>query len=182
MKMKFFNCVSMRKLIFLFLLVFSSMKMSGQIQRNFFDFAIGSSTKKEVTNYFKARNKTIWPSRNDDDYFSIRQLNFGGNNWPVVYFYFYKSKLYLIYFSDSDLFTPEKTLDSVWKRLDITLLSKYARYYDERASSNEINKYRDNRTEIVLKYDYFQGSKGISLMYVDLYLQKDKIINEGNEL
>lgn len=172
-----------KKLILFLLLVFCSIKVAGQIQRKFFNFTLGITTRQEVINYYKVRKKEIYYSEilGDTD-FSVHQVNFGGNTWPVVHFNFYKNKLYLIRFSDSDGFTPRQILDVTWKRLDDSLLSKYRQFMNTSGSIVSEKIFEDNKTRIVFNYDYFQGTKFLGLMYVDTRLQREMLINEDSEL
>jgi hypothetical protein len=169
-----------KKLFFLFFFILSSINIAGQIQRKFFDFTLGVTTRQQVTNYWKARQKKIWYP--EEECFSVRHISFGGNTWPVAYFHFYKNKLYLVYFSDSEGFTLRETLDVVWKRLDKSLMSKYGRFYIEETSSSVEKEFEDNKTRLNFKYDYFQGRKGLSLMYTDIRLYGEMLDSEDSEL
>ena len=169
-----------KKIVILCLLIFNSVCIEAQIQRKFFSFNLGKTTRHEIINYYKVRNQKIWYSK--DTSISVSQVNFGGHTWPVVYFSFHKDKLYHVYFSDSEGFTPIESLDLLWKRLTSTLSSKYDSYYDEYESTYNVKEFNDNRTKAILKYEYFEGSKGIILMYIDTSLQREKIISENDEL
>lgn len=169
-----------KTILFSIFLMICSMDMTGQIQRTFFGLNLGVSTRKEVENVFKAKQKKIWFP--EDDSFSVRYLSFGGNKWPAVYFYFYNKKLYLIYFSDTERFTEKNTLYAVWKRLDVSLMSKYQDYFKDDKSTLYEKEFIDNRTRLKFGYRYVDGIKGITLMYTDLRLQYEMFRNEEDEL
>lgn len=157
-----------------------SIEMAGQIQRKFFGLNLGISTRQEVISVFKAKQIKIWLPK--DDHFSVRDINFGGNKWPVVYFHFYNNKLYLVYFSDTERFTVENTLNAVWKRLDVSLAAKYKDYYNDTQSTLYQKVFNDNRTRLNFDYKFVEGIKGITLMYTDIRLQNEMFIKEEDEL
>lgn len=170
----------MRKIIFVLLIAFS-LNLNAQIQRSFYGFSLGKTTKKEVVSYFKSRKMKIW--NNDTNRLSVRSLNFGGYKWPVVYFNFYKNKLYLIYFSDAEYFTPRQSLDTKWKDLEVSLMSKYRNVIVNEENTEEYHKFIDHsQTSLIFKYDYYEGYKGIALMYTDLKLQYEQYLSEKSEL
>ena len=170
----------MKKIGFILLLCMMSLTIQGQIQRKFFDFTLGVTNRQEVTSYFKARNIKTWLP--EEDHFSVRYIRFGGNKWPVVYFYFYKNKLYLIYFSDSENFTERGTLDAVWERIKLSLMSKYNSFYnDEKTTNNELI-FEDSKTRLTYYYKYYQGKKSMSLIYEDKHLLLESFIDEDDEL
>ncbi len=171
----------MRKIILVSLLsLICSIDIVGQIQRKFFGLNLGVATRQEVINVFKAKQKKIWLP--GDDHFSVRDISFGGNRWPVVYFYFYNNQLYLIYFSDTDRFSDVNTLNAVWERLDVSLSSKYKDYYDDKQSTLYKKVFNDNRTRLNFDYKYVDGIKGITLKYTDIRLLYEMFMNEEDEL
>lgn len=171
----------MRKIILVCLLsLICSIDMAGQIQRKFFGLNLGVATRQEVINVFKAKQKEIWLP--GDDHFSVRDISFGGNRWPVIYFYFYNNKLYLIYFSDTDRFSNVNKLNAIWERLDVSLSSKYKDYYDDKQSTLYKKVFNDNRTRLNFDYKYVDGIKGITLMYTDIRSQYEMFMNEEDEL
>lgn len=157
-----------------------SVNIQGQIQRRFFNFTLGLTNRQEVTSYFKARKIKTWLP--EDDHFSVRHISFGGNKWPVIYFYFYKNKLCLIYFSDSEGFTDRETLDALWERMYLALMSKYKRLYNEEKSTNNELIFEDNKTHLTYYYKYYKGQKSMSLIYTDKHLQMESFIDADDEL
>mgnify|MGYP007038267604 CR=1 FL=1 len=143
--------------------------VTAQIQRKFFNFTLGTTNKTQVFNYFKSKGKKLKP--NEEDTYYTNNLSFGGHVWPYVAFTFYKNKLSVVYFSDSDGLTERNILDIVFSNLDKKLSEKYYRYKDYDNSTDEKTVYRDYKTEMSINYEYFNGSKILSLMYHDLKLQ-----------
>lgn len=172
------------KKVYLLLLMFFfvNLNVSAQIQRKFFDFELGKTTKSEVKRYLRQKDKYI--EEKDDDTIYSSELRFGGFNWNFVAFSFCKGTLCMVYFSESDNHTARETLDALYKRLSTNLENKYQDYKRYDMSNDEETVYVDllNNTSLSLKYDYFRGYKGISLTYSDFVLRSDSYREERDEL
>ena len=171
----------MKKLgIILVLILFVNICVSAQIQRHFFDFTLGVTTKKEVVKYFKKLGKVPYKDNNGNQF--VNNIKFGGHIWSFAAFSFYNDKLSRVYFADNDTDTPSQTLDIVWDTLQKNIIDKYSDYYLESMSKDDYKVYGDHQTVVVLKYDTFDGTKELSLMYDDRRLSKKEIEDSSNEL
>lgn len=75
----------MKKTGLLLLLTFISLNLFPQIQRKFYDFHLGKTTKKEVVSYFKEMGKEYQLEGNT---MSVFNMKFGGEEWPTVFLKF----------------------------------------------------------------------------------------------
>ncbi len=170
----------MRKCLITFLALVLGLSMSAQIQNKILGFTLGSTSKTTVYNYLKTNHIKFIKEENGE--YCAEKVKFAGTLWEFVWFTFYDGKLYNVDFSLSDYSTPVQTMDLIYKRLDNTLISKYARYYDYDKSTNERKLYSDNVTQISFTYRYFQGSKSLGIMYTYLPLFNSKQSSDADEL
>lgn len=138
------------------------MSVTAQLQRKFFDFRLGESTRNEVVRYYEKMDKQIIYR---DDKIAVTNVRFGGENWSMVIFAFYNNKLFCVGFSDSDDITPKATLDAINENLRIALKRKYSDYF--LIENNKEISFLDDATKLCLNYDIFQGSYNLSLHYYD---------------
>ena len=61
----------------LLLLIFVCMSVTDQLQRKFFDFRLGESTRNEVVRYYEKIGKQIIYR---DDKIAVKNVRFGGRN------------------------------------------------------------------------------------------------------
>lgn len=169
-----------RKYVLSLLGLFLCVSLNAQIQRKFLGFTLGSSTKSAVINGLKA--KGFKPVTDDNETYSVRYIKFAGHTWPYAAFTFYKGILHTVNFSDSDGLTPRQTIDVIWETLDTNLSEKYGKYYDSEFSSSVKKEFADGRTRIVFNYDFFQGSKIMSLMYYDINIRAKMSDDSADEL
>ena len=162
-------------LVLLFLL---NICASAQIQRNFFDFTLGVTTKKEVSKYFRKNGKKLYKDKEGINY--VNDLRFGGHIWPFAAFSFYNGVLSRVYFADSENSTERETLDIVWDTIKKNISNKYSEYYVPSRSKDDYLIYRDNNTTIQLSYEFSYGSKSLSIMYIDEYIF-NKEYKEGSD-
>lgn len=172
----------MKKYLFVLLFVSSAVCASAQIQRKFFDFNLGTTTRQEVVSYFSTRKKTVEKDY-ENNRISVRKVKFAGHTWACVFFHFYNKKLYRIRFTESDAFIPTKSLDDLQNTIVYSLLSKYNRYIDEEKRLNNDNKFfHDDRTMIKLVSEYYNDTKILGLTYTDTFLFFEKSEKDDDEL
>ena len=169
-----------RQSIILFLCLFVSIEMNAQIQRNFYDLSLGTSTQKEVQKYCKSNKKTILRKNSDGIY--IKDLKFGGHTWPITLFSFYKGKLKTVFFTDIEEGTDRDALDLFWITLRLNIVNKYTEYADNKLSNDNLKYYDDGETTLMLSHKKTQDENGITLMYSDKKMQDAEIEEENNDL
>ena len=173
----------MKRLCFLLIMtVFVNIWVNAQIQRRFFNFNLGTSTKNEVISYFKSKGHKIEKQKDNNDNYVVKHVTFGGHTWPYTVYTFYKGKLYVVYFSDSEDFTSTQTLDLVWNNINKKISDKYYKYYNSSSSNDNTKEYQDVRTRISLSYDYFGGRRSLTLLYIDRRINSQKYEDSIDEL
>lgn len=151
--------------------------MSAQIQRTFFGFTLGTTTKSEVYNKCNGSVKIteirggyqIWP------------LSFGGYDWTGANLLFYKNKLYQVLLYSRGYATRDK--DEIWNELNAKLKKKYFQYYSSSSTLDDV-WYIDNYTYLNLEFIYYNNISECQrrLIYTDRALYTQKKIDEDNEL
>lgn len=170
----------MKKLSFIVISLLISICASAQIQRNFFGFTLGETTKSEVIKYFKSKKYKM--NESDDETLILTDLKFAGHTWPFSAISFYNGKLNRVYFADNETYTPIHTLDLVWEDFLIKISQKYSDYYQINLSNDESKVYYDDSTRFSMDYIVFQGYKGLSLMYTDRKLLDEERDDDANDL
>lgn len=171
----------MKRLITLLLLSFLiNMSSSALIQKKFYDFTLGVTTKNEVYKYFKGKGIKVIKER--EDQYLVENLNFGGELWSFVSFKFYKGKLMKVYFSANEEDKGRQLLEKIWERLNNRIFEKYAEFKDLKLSDEENKIYDDYTTLLTMSYHYFEGIKYVTISYNDKKLMLEKIKDEENEL
>lgn len=155
----------MKRNYLLLLLIFVCMSVTAQLQRKFFDFRLGESTRNEVVRYYEKMGKQIIYR---DDKIAVTNVRFGGEMWSMAIFAFYDNKLLCVGFSNLEEVTPKVKLDVINENLRNALKKKYSDYI-LLESETEIS-FRDKATKLALHYDVFQGTYNLSLNYYDLEL------------
>lgn len=159
--------------------IFVFVGASAQIQRKFFGFTLAQSHKNEIVSYFEAQGIQV---SNFSDEICVVYLKFGGHTWPLVFFNFKNGVFSSVYFSDSDGFTKQESLNVDWKFLKGTLFDKYPNYLDSYNSDEETKIFDDGRTSVKLDYSYFRGNKHLTLTYRDKKLNPKVKTKSRDEL
>lgn len=172
----------MRKICLLMLLaLFVGFSASAQIQRKFFDFQLASTTKNEVVDYFKELGKPV-KFLDEYDGIQVENLRFGGAQWPSVIFKFYKNRLFVVSFINSEEDVSKTKLDDIIEGLTTKLYNKYSSYFDPTSSNNEYTIFSDDSTEICLRQAYFSGIYMFLMMYTDSNIMQAIAKEEIDEL
>lgn len=167
-----------RKFLFMLLCLFVSIQTNAQIQRNFYDLSLGTSTQKEVKRYFKSNKKTITMKSNDEIF--VKDLKFGGHIWPYTVFRFYKEKLKDVSFYDEEV-SGKEALDLFWIALSFNIQDKYLEYADKKFSNDNLKYYDDGETTLMLTHIKTQEENEITLMYSDKKMRDAEIEDEKND-
>lgn len=154
--------------------------ISAQIQRKFFDFTLGKTTKTEVKSYLHKKKKNILDEIGD--VIMVPNMRFGGQEWNLAVFRFYKGKLESVYFSFDDVMNSRESVNSLWKHLKKSLDSKYSDFYRTIASNEQKHYYQDNMTNVFLNWASADGVSAVTLMYTDNEMSKEHIAEEEKEL
>lgn len=169
----------MKKACLLLLLTFISISVFAQIQRKFYDFHLGTTTDKEVVSYFKDKGKEYQFEGNT---ISVSDMKFGGEQWPNVIFNFYNNRLYSVLFINSELETPEASLEGTYNRLKRNLDEKYSIYYNKITSVNYFIGYTDEKTDACLRFAKIDGVYVLLIMYSDIELMQSEKDDGKDEL
>lgn len=169
----------MRKTVLFILLTFISISVFAQIQRKFYDFHLGTTTDKEVVSYFKDKGKEYQFEGNS---ISVSDMKFGGEQWPNVIFNFYNNRLYSVLFINSELETPEASLEGTYNRLKRKLDEKYSIYYNKITSVNYFIGYTDEKTDACLRFAKIDGVYVLLIMYSDIELMQSEKDDGKDEL
>ena len=171
----------MKKILIIFVsLFFVNLCLSSQIQRKFYDFTLGQTSKSEVVNYFKAKQIEIVD--NKENSVAVRNVRFGGYEWPFSAFRFYNNKLVFVYFSNDEQSNSKESLSKTWEHLVTIIDKKYSNFFVSKTSSENILFYNDNITNVQLKYTVFEGIEAITLSYADNQLLSEECKEDENEL
>lgn len=154
--------------------------ISAQIQRKFFDFTLGQTTKNEVESYFKSKGKETLEYTADR--IVVDGMRFGGNDWLITAFIFYKGKLQMVYFADDERSSSKHAIRSVWDRMVNSIDKKYSEYLKALLSNEKHLFYSDSKTSISLTFDDSDGKDGITLLYSDEVLVNNQIKDGEEEL
>lgn len=157
----------MKKTGLLLLLTFISLNLFPQIQRKFYDFHMGETTKNEVISYFRVIGKEFQFEENNT--MRVSDMKFGGEEWPTVFFNFYNNRLYSISFINSELKTSKNSLKTIYDRLKRKLDEKYSNYYNTQSVEYFLG-YTDDKTDVCLRYAKFEGVYMLIIMYSDIEL------------
>lgn len=167
----------MKRSCLLLLIIFVCMSATAQLQRKFFEFHLGESTRSEVVRYYESMGKQIIYR---DDKIAVTNVRFGGENWYMAIFAFYNNKLLCVGFSDLDDMTSKAKLDVMNENLRNALKKKYSDYF---LFENKTDlSFMDDATKLSLRYDIFQGSYNLSLNYYDLELLRSMAEGGVDEL
>lgn len=146
-----------------------SLSIFSQIQRDFYGLQLAHSGRSDIVKQFKESGKIVSEA---DDNISVESLNFCGEDWPFVTFYFYKNTLCSVQFLNFEIVTPKDKLDLVWNHLNQLLITKYNGI--DSVATDEVRSYKDNETLVSLNYTTHNGSKCIVFMYFDLNMMQAK--------
>ena len=106
----------MKKILFIFIALFLvNLCISAQIQRKFFDFTLGQTTKSEVENYLRKNGIEIVSKT--DNRIIAKDMRFAGTNWHGVVFSFFKEKMACVFFAYDEQFSSKRLVDNLWERL-----------------------------------------------------------------
>ena len=145
--------------------------MSAQIQRTFFGFTLGTTTKAEVYNKYHNENLETFHQSSPNGNCCLNYATFGGyNDWTVV-FSFYNDKLYSVRLSHID---PLYKISSSFNR---TLDKKYSKYYIKKESTEYDKVYLDDKTIVELIIGSY-----VELSYTDYSLWRSKINADESDL
>ena len=172
--------VMKKALITLIALFLVNLCISAQIQRKFFDFTLGQTTRSEVENYLQKKKIVVVDER--DDRIMVNNMRFAGTDWSTVAFSFFKGKIASVYFAYDDMNNSKKSVDSLWERLQKSLNKKYSDYYRERVSDDKKFYYQDNQTCLIFKYGSIEGTNAVILLYSDNQLFDEQTGEEEDEL
>lgn len=161
----------MRNLFVFFALLFAITAKS-QIQRTFFGFTLGKTTKTDLVKSLKEKGKKILNTNVNDETIRVNNLTFGGKKWPATFFMFYNNSLCVVSFTDTGEYSSEDKLDLDWENISKILSQKYS-VYQKKNTKYEI-EYNDNKTNLWTSNEPYNGYKSIILMYSDNYLFKLK--------
>lgn len=171
----------MKKLItLLFLSFLFYLNTNAQIQRKFYDFTLGVTTKSEFVRFFKAKGIKI--IKDGDDQYVVENLRFGGETWPFASFMFFNGKLMRIYFSANEHNKSRILLAQIWEKLNSRIFNKYSDFIILKKSDAEKKVYNDFQTSLTISYDYYEGQKYVTISYLDMKLLLEKDYQEENEL
>lgn len=161
----------MKKILLCFCFFISALNVSSQIQRTFLGLTLGESKRSDVVNYAKSQGKSF---EERDDKIYVNNVLFGGLQWSLAAFCFYKDILYMVSFSNDENNVPKLYLEKTWESLKKTLISKYGEYLLKNMPSDEMLGFFDTKTAILAKYNEFMDSsdKDLLLMYYDYELQE----------
>lgn len=171
----------MKKTLVLFVTLFLvNLCVSAQIQRKFFDFTLGETTRSEVEKYILKKNKEIIIDK--EDHILVLDMRFGGQEWPSAVFKFYKGKLISVQFIYDDMKNPKETVTSLWTRLQKSINNKYSEYYIIQASNDKKFYYQDSKTSVMLAWISTDDANAVTLLYTDKEMQKEQLAEEEDEL
>lgn len=163
------------RIVFLLLILSVSLVSKAQIQRNFFELALGQSTKTEAVSKLKSQGYEI---RNlADGNIMITNVDFGGRAWSGVGFSFYKGKLSEVKFIKMP---KPANLKYYYECLIDDLKIKYKSNYIAELSSNREAFFMDIHTALSVVYS--NNSESVTLLYQDNQEVKDYIQQECEEL
>lgn len=171
----------MKKTLVLFVTLFLvNLCISAQIQRKFFDFTLGETTRSEVEKYLHKKKVDIVDVK--EDHIMVHNMRFSGQDWSTTAFVFYKGKLETVYFAFDDVMNTKESVDGLWKRLQKSLNDKYSEYYSVRASNEKKLYFQDSKTNLMLSYPSVDGVSAVTLIYVDNKMTNEKMAEEEDEL
>ena len=171
----------MKKIVLTIIALFLvNLCISAQIQRKFYDFTLGETSKTEVKSYLNKKKKSILDERGD--VIMVPNMRFAGQEWNLAVFIFYKGKLESVYFSFDDVMNSRESVNGLWKHLKKSLDSKYSEYYSTIASNEQKHYYQDSMTNVFLNWASAEGVNAVTLMYTDNEMSKEHIAEEENEL
>ena len=169
-----------KKILISLLCVFISISGVAQIQRTFFNLQLGISERSEVFNYFEKKGKHV--IEYDDETLIVNKIRFGGEEWNTVSFKFYNNKLMSVSFIQSDQTTSQNEIMEMKNNLYQKLMKKYKAYYNSTLSDDEWTIFKDDATDLSMRYSFFEGACLLGLFYSDyklLFLRQD---NDNDEL
>ena len=150
-----------KKILISLLCVFISISGVAQIQRTFFNLQLGIS--EHVIEY-------------DDETLIVNKIRFGGEEWNTVSFKFYNNKLMSVSFIQSDQTTSQNEIMEMKNNLYQKLMKKYKAYYNSTLSDDEWTIFKDDVTDLSMRYSFFEGACLLGLFYSDyklLFLRQD---------
>ena len=169
-----------KKILISLLCFFISISGLAQIQRKFFNLQLGISERSEVFNYFEKRGKPVLEY--DDETLVVNKIRFGGEEWNTASFKFYNNKLMTVSFIQSDKTTSQNELMEMKNNLYQKLMKKYKDYYYSTSSDDEWTIFKDDVTDLSLRYSFFEGACLLGLFYTDNKLMFLRHDNENDEL
>ena len=171
----------MRKFIFIFVAsLLVNLCISAQIQRKFFDFTLGQTTKSEVESYLKSKGQKTLDYTTDR--IVVNGMRFGSIDWLTTAFVFYKGKLQMVYFADDEGSSSKDAIRNEWDRMVNSIDKKYSEYLKALLSNEKHLFYSDGKTTISFSYTNSNGIDGITLLYSDEQLVNEQLKDGEDEL
>lgn len=171
----------MKKILIVFVsLFFVNLCVSSQIQRKFYDFTLGQTTKSEVEGYFKSKGKETLEYTTER--IVVDGMRFGSADWLTTAFVFYKGKLQMVYFADDERSSSKEAIKTEWDRMVNSIDKKYSEYLKALLSNEKHLFYSDGKTSISFTYTNSDGIDGITLLYSDEQLVNEQLKDGENEL
>lgn len=158
--------------IFIIYALFFVISAKSQIQRTFFGFTLGKTTKIELVKSLKEKGKKILNTNVNEETIRVNNMTFGGKKWPATFFLFYNNRLCVVSLTDTEEYSSKDNLDLDWKNISEILSQKYSDYQIKN-TKYEI-EYNDYKTNLWTSNEPYNGYKSITLMYSDNYLFKLK--------
>lgn len=168
------------KILISLLCFFICLSGFAQIQRTFFNLQLGISERSEVFNYFEKKGKFVLEY--DDETLVVNKIRFGGEEWNTASFMFYNNKLMSVSFIQSEQTTSQNELMEMKNNLYQKLMKKYKEYYNSTSSDDEWTIFKDEVTDLSLRYSIFEGTCILGLFYSDIKLMFLRQGNENDEL
>ena len=171
----------MKKILFLIIALFLvNLCISAQIQRKFFDFTLGKTSKSEIESFVKSKGMKTYSQTTDR--IVVDGMRFGGIDWSTTAFIFYNGKLHMVYFADDEYSSSKDVLASEWNRIVNSIDKKYSDFLKANQSNEKRLYYDDNTTSISLTFTNSFGKDAITLMYADVQLTQQQIKDGEDEL
>lgn len=169
----------MKRYILLLVIAACNIAAYSQIQNKILGSTLGVTPKSTVIQRLKSRGYKI--NYVEKNTIRIDNVSFGGFTWASAYMDFHNGKLYVVDFSDSEFFTPKKSLNLRYESLSQSLDKKYSAYKEP---EDDYATYSDGKNYVRIKYEYSEITHnwGISLMYINVALQESSVKESESEL
>lgn len=171
----------MKKILFVIIALFLvNLCISAQIQRKFFDFTLGQTTKSEIENFVKSKGMKTYDQTTDR--IAVDGMRFGGIVWSYIAFEFYKGKLQIVYFVLDESSSSKETVGSEWNRIVNSIDKKYSEFLRTDQSNEKFLFYNDNTTSICLMFTNSYGKDVMTMLYSDVQMTQQQIKDGEDEL